>query len=149
MNEKLVVSLSLIGIVILLCAIPSTVIAKKAVVLPLHGKLYVMPVEGATKPPSNVPTVVSKTGRVWMDRNLGANKVATSMTDTEAYGDLYQWGRLTDGHEKRNSGTTTTLSNSDTPGHGDFITNNSESPYSPFDWRSPQNNNLWQGVSGI
>ncbi|MGE4541907.1 MAG: hypothetical protein AB7D35_11655, partial [Bacteroidales bacterium] len=62
----------------------------------------------------------------------------------QAYGDLYQWGRDTDGHEKRNSGTTSTLSNSDTPGHGNFITVTS----SPYDWRSPQNNNLWQGVSG-
>jgi uncharacterized protein (TIGR02145 family) len=84
------------------------------------------------------------TGQTWMDRNLGASRVAQSSTDEQAYGDLYQWGRLTDGHEKRNSGTTSTLSNSDTPGHGNFITVNS----SPYDWRSPQNNNLWQGVSG-
>jgi uncharacterized protein (TIGR02145 family) len=89
-------------------------------------------------------TVVSN-GRVWMDRNLGASRVATSMTDEQAYGDLYQWGRGTDGHEKRNSGTTSTLSSSDTPGHGNFIFNTS-SPYD--DWRSPQNDNLWQGVSG-
>ena len=27
-----------------------------------------------------------------MNRKLGACRVATSMTDTEAYGDLYQWG---------------------------------------------------------
>jgi uncharacterized protein (TIGR02145 family) len=84
------------------------------------------------------------TGQTWMDRNLGASRVAQSSTDEQAYGDLYQWGRLTDGHEKRNSGTTSTLSNSDTPGHGNFITVTS----TPYDWRSPQNNNLWQGVSG-
>jgi len=84
------------------------------------------------------------TGQTWMDRNLGASRAATSSTDDQAYGDLYQWGRLTDGHEKRNSGTTSTLSNSDTPGHGDFIIFN----VSTADWRSPQNNNLWQGVSG-
>jgi len=79
-----------------------------------------------------------------MDRNLGASRAATSSTDEEAYGDLYQWGRGTDGHEKRTSSTTTTLSSSDTPGHGDFIL----APSSPNDWRSPQNDNLWQGVSG-
>ncbi|MGE4541908.1 MAG: hypothetical protein AB7D35_11660, partial [Bacteroidales bacterium] len=62
------------------------------------------------------------TGQTWMDRNLGASRAATSSTDDQAYGDLYQWGRDTDGHEKRNSGTTSTLSNSDTPGHGNFIT---------------------------
>lgn len=84
------------------------------------------------------------TGKTWIDRNLGASRVATSSTDVEAYGDLYQWGRGSDGHEKRNSESTPTLSSSDTPGHGKFITANSGN----YDWRSPQNNNLWQGVDG-
>src|SRR5574344_230045 len=84
------------------------------------------------------------TSKIWMDRNLGASQVATSSTDAAAYGDLYQWGRATDGHESRTSGTTATLATSDTPGHGNFITTGS----SPWDWRSPQNDNLWQGVSG-
>ena len=86
------------------------------------------------------------TGKVWMDRNLGALQVATSITDTAAFGDLYQWGRAADGHESRTSGTTSNLSSNDTPGHGDFIivTGNSD----PYDWRSPQNDNLWQGVNG-
>ncbi len=85
------------------------------------------------------------TGKTWMDRNLGATRAATSSTDAEAYGDLYQWGRAADGHQKRTSGTTSTLSNSDTPGHGDFITSTSGANW---DWRSPQNTNLWQGVNG-
>ncbi len=84
------------------------------------------------------------TGEVWMDRNLGASQVATSSTDAAAYGDLYQWGRGTDGHQIRTSGTTATLSSSNTPGHGDFILASG----SPYDWLSPQNNNLWQGVNG-
>ena len=79
-----------------------------------------------------------------MDRNLGALRVAGSSTDADAYGDLYQWGRAGDGHQLSTSGTTATLSNSDTPSHGDFITKGS----SPYDWRSPQNDNLWQGVNG-
>lgn len=81
----------------------------------------------------------------WIDRNLGATQVATSSTDTAAYGDLYQWGRGTDGHEKRTSGTTSTLSTTDQPGHGDFITTS----INPLDWRSPRNDNLWQGVDGV
>jgi uncharacterized protein (TIGR02145 family) len=85
------------------------------------------------------------TGKVWMDRNLGAAQVATSSTDAAAYGDLYQWGRGTDGHQVRTSGTTTTLSSTDTPEHGNFIL----APNSPYDWRSPQNTNLWQGVNGV
>jgi hypothetical protein len=39
------------------------------------------------------------TGRVWLDRNLGATRVAASSTDTEARGYYYQWGRNDDGHE--------------------------------------------------
>ncbi len=86
-----------------------------------------------------------QTGRVWMDRNLGASRAATSSSDLQAYGDLYQWGRAADGHQRRNSQTTSTLSSSDQPSHGSFIL----APNSPWDWRSPQNNNLWQGVNGI
>jgi len=98
---------------------------------------------GSGKP---IPIVTNPaTGRIWMDRNLGASQVTTSSTDTAAYGDLYQWGRLSDGHENRTSDTTSILSSSDNPGHGDFILETS----TPFDWRSPQNNNLWQGESGI
>ena len=85
------------------------------------------------------------TGKIWMDRNLGATQVATSTTDVLAYGDLYQWGRGNDGHQCRTSATTTTLSSSDQPGHGNFIL----SPNSPIDWLSPQNTNLWQGINGI
>lgn len=84
------------------------------------------------------------TGKTWMDRNLGASQIATSSTDADAYGDSYQWGRLTDGHEIRTSGTTGVLSSTDDPGHSDFITNAT----TPYDWRNPQNDDLWQGVSG-
>jgi uncharacterized protein (TIGR02145 family) len=80
-----------------------------------------------------------------MDRNLGASQAATSSTDANSYGDLYQWGRAADGHQCRNSATTTTLSSTDTPIHGSFILTS----YSPYDWRSPQNDNLWQGINGI
>ena len=92
-----------------------------------------------------VEVVNPTTGVTWMDRNLGASRAATSSTDTLAYGDLYQWGRAADGHEKRNSSTRSTLSSSDQPGHEDFITVSSE----PYDWRSPGNDNLWQGVNGV
>lgn len=93
-----------------------------------------------------VEVLSASTGKIWMDRNLGAKRAATSLTDTEAYGDLYQWGREADGHQKRNSPITSTLSNTDTPGHGSFILGNSDAKW---DWRSPKNNNLWQGVYGI
>jgi hypothetical protein len=94
--------------------------------------------------PTAIVDVTSPTGKIWMDRNLGANQVATSSNDENSYGDLYQWGRRSDGHQCRTSPTTSTLSSSDHPGHGNFIL-----PNSPFDWRSPQNSNLWQGVNGV
>jgi uncharacterized protein (TIGR02145 family) len=85
------------------------------------------------------------TGTIWMDRNLGASQVATSSTDQNAYGDLYQWGRRADGHQCRTSPTMATLSSVDQPAHGNFIL----APNAPYDWRSPPNTNLWQGVNGV
>ena len=99
-------------------------------------------------------TVTGANSKCWLDRNLGATRVATGSTDHLAYGDLFQWGRGADGHQRitrTNSttasavnGTTATLSTTDTPGNALFITNGTF----PFDWRSGQNVNLWQGVSG-
>jgi len=66
-------------------------------------------------------TVVGENGRCWLDRNLGASRVATSATDTQAFGDLFQWARVDDGHQTRTSGTTTTQSPTQYPGHDDFI----------------------------
>lgn len=93
-----------------------------------------------------------KTQRVWLDRNLGSSQVALSSIDYLSYGSLYQWGRLTDGHQCitwSNSyngvglnSTTNIRSVTDVPNHSNYI-----KQYS--DWRNPLNNNLWQGISGI
>ena len=95
----------------------------------------------------NWPTVSEPgTGKSWCAANLGALSVATSSTDSDSYGFLYQWGRGTDGHQFRNSNipTTTTLSSGDNPGNGAFITNSSTG-----NWRNPANNLLlWKGVNG-
>lgn len=104
---------------------------------------------GGTPPTPNVTNPT--TGEIWMDRNLGASQVATSSTDANAYGDLYQWGRAADGHESRTSATTSTnaTATSAVPNDGNawdgfFITEGSSS----YDWLTPQDDNLWQGVSG-
>ena len=95
-----------------------------------------------------IGTVINPvTGRTWMDKNLGALRVAKRSDDAESYGDLYQWGRGKDGHEQRNSPTTTTLSESDSPGHGYFIVKPGYNRV--YDWRSEQNNMLWQGADGV
>jgi hypothetical protein len=86
------------------------------------------------------------TSECWLDRNLGASQVATAIDDFSSYGDFFQWGRLDDGHQDRDSLTTYTLSTSDVPGHNLFIrTSGGGEP----DWRDPRNDNLWQGETGI
>jgi len=85
------------------------------------------------------------TGKIWLDRNLGATRVATAYNDAQAYGYWFQWGRACDGHESRSSTQTTTLSSTDQPGHNKFITTTA----TPLDWRVPQNDNLWQGLGGV
>ena len=105
-----------------------------------NGTSWVNMVGGVAAVP--VPTITNPTtNRIWMDRNLGASQVATSSTDTQAYGDLYQWGRKTDGHEKRNSGTSTAPLTTFDQNSNLFIISNS-------DWLNPSNSNLWQGVNG-
>ncbi|MDC0430120.1 fibrobacter succinogenes major paralogous domain-containing protein [Candidatus Thioglobus sp.] len=66
------------------------------------------------------------TGRVWLDRNLGATQVATSSTDAASYGDYYQWGRAADGHESGTSTTTAIRATTITPGTNTFITSASD-----------------------
>jgi uncharacterized protein (TIGR02145 family) len=76
----------------------------------------------------NYGTVVNPTtGKVWLDRNLGATQVATSSTDAASYGDLYQWGRNADGHQIRTplSGTTSTQASDFFTSTGLFITGSS------------------------
>ena len=85
-----------------------------------------------------VGDVTSPTGKIWMDRNLGASRVATSSNDSEAYGDLYQWGRNSDGHQSRTSTTAAGPVASGNEG-SNFISNSS----SPHDWLDPQDNNRW------
>jgi uncharacterized protein (TIGR02145 family) len=103
------------------------------------------------------PSVYSaSTGQIWMDRNLGASQVATSSTDSDSYGDLYQWGRAADGHEDRTSTvytaveTTDGVANFNASGNawdGQFITRNS----GDNNWVDPTVSgvdDLWQGVNG-
>lgn len=107
--------------------------------------VVVIPLSKTTITTCTAPDEVQSAGYCWKDRNLGASRVAMIQGDTYAYGALYQWGRLGDGHQNRTSLTTTYLSNSDVPGHNNFIKVLTTPPY---DWRTPQNNNLWQGLSG-
>lgn len=104
-------------------------------------------------PTTVVPITSPGTGKIWMDRNLGASGAATSSTDINAYGCLYQWGRGNDGHasvdwnkSKPVNLSVTTTYGIDTPGNNLFIISTNTTTY---DWRDAQNNELWKGVNGI
>jgi uncharacterized protein (TIGR02145 family) len=76
--------------------------------------------------------------QTWMDRNLGARRVAEAENDVFSYGNYYQWGRPADGHEimvwngtTKNSGrglanVTATLAADANPSHANFITSSSD-----------------------
>ena len=69
------------------------------------------------------------TGKIWLDRNLGATQVCTSFDDVLCYGDYYQWGRNYDGHQEKNSETTETQATDINNTSSRFITG-------PADWAS-------------
>ena len=105
--------------------------------------------------PASATAVVDVTygTQTWMDRNLGARRVATALNDVLSYGNHYQWGRPADGHEISvwdgdtptsgrgfaNATALEALATSDAPGNAKFILTN----VTPFDWRSDNNNNRW------
>lgn len=89
-----------------------------------------------------ITTFVSSSGQIWMDRNLGASRVALSITDTFAYGDLYQWGRTTDGHQSRSSLPSAGPVASGTEGDA-FITTSAN----PHDWLTTSDDTRWDGAT--
>lgn len=91
-------------------------------------------------------TVVSSvlnptTGETWMDRNLGATRVATASNDNEAYGHLFQWGRAADGHEYRYSPVTAGPVTSGNEG-SNFVSSNVVIEHT--DWLSASDDSRWQ-----
>jgi hypothetical protein len=100
-------------------------------------------------------------GNIWLDRNMGAYRLAQSSDDAASYGDLYQWGRPMDGHQKR-------IQRNDDPAEGKGIQgemlnglwenadNNSNTPNDPrfiegddlpstqnYDWVDNNNSERW------
>ncbi|MBK7426654.1 MAG: hypothetical protein IPI60_06325 [Saprospiraceae bacterium] len=94
---------------------------------------------------ANNDTLLTPVKKLWLDRNLGAQRVATSENDLLAAGDLFQWGRGDDGHQRRNSDTTHTISATHIPAHNKFIA----APLNSNNWLSPPNNELWNGPQNL
>jgi len=66
--------------------------------------------------------IIDVGGEKWLDRNLGASKACEDdKGDDKCWGDLYQWGRMADGHEKRDSSITYEIADSVQPNHENFI----------------------------
>ena len=84
--------------------------------------------------------------KCWLDRNIGAQQVATSFDDIYSFGHLYQWGRESDGHEIPNSFITRIkAAPGEQPAHSDFIANDLH----PYDWNSDNSwNYRWIAPNG-
>ena len=87
---------------------------------------------------------INSSGTIWMARDLGASRSISSTTDIASYGDLYQWGRGTDGHEKWDS---TIISKTDpsSPVQNNFVfvgDNNTG-------WRYEEDENLWNSTGEL
>lgn len=99
--------------------------------------------------------VTSATGRVWMDRNLGAD-IASPSPDTGPSGSvgcLFQWGRASDGHESWASASWNTdaggKATTPVPDLGNVWDHRQiAGGLGDFNWLSPGDITLWQGVNG-
>lgn len=87
--------------------------------------------------------VMSTTGLVWKDSNIGATRVATASSDAFSYGDLFQWGRSADGHESRTSSTTNVTAKGPLSDRADFIIGKASIDYNWTDFAGEDG--LWQG----
>lgn len=84
--------------------------------------------------------VISETGAIWMNKNLGASQVATGSNDAAAYGDHYQWGKnvaFTSAYDTSNN-IAGPVANATEAGTN-FVTNGT----APYDWITPANDFLW------
>jgi uncharacterized protein (TIGR02145 family) len=85
------------------------------------------PANAVTHNGTTYGTVTSPyTGKVWLDRNLGASRVCTAFDDTACYGDYYQWGRNYDGHQSSTSSTTSTQATDVNSAGSSFIKGSSD-----------------------
>ena len=79
--------------------------------------------------------VYTATGRIWMDKNLEATQVATSLIDVDSYGGFYQWGK------KDNVRSSPELVGPVASNTGNFVT------VAAGDWLSTPDDTRWNGAT--
>jgi len=115
---------------------------------------------GATQ--TTISGQLSYANNLYLSGALGTTPATAAQGDSAVFGNLYQWGRIADGHQKRNSlnsvvngpapGTYTDFDGAWAAGgseqvrsdsvrfYGRFITN----PSTPYNWnRNPSGRNVW------
>lgn len=87
-------------------------------------------------------TIAGTGTNCWLDRNLGASQMAANSSDSNSYGDLYQWGRAADGHQLRKSPTSRDNCSCDA---GPVVSGNEGGVWigSDHNWLTPYNHNRW------
>ena len=120
--------------------------------LEIRASAYVISDDGG----EIVPPIVGPDGSCWLKHNLGAHYITVGnpyfnpdadagVDDIHAYGNLWQWGRNSDGHQLINHldaytatavNPATTAAKSDLPASSVFITGDD-------DWRVNSNDLLW------
>ena len=93
----------------------TTTVKRKVIVQPIihHGVTY-------------QPIVSKHTGQIWLDKDIGAKKPCINWHDESCTGDLFQWGRNIDGHEKQNSQITTKKGKTITDSGSKFVIDHSD-----------------------
>ena len=90
-----------------------------------------------------IESVFGSETKTWMARDLGASRSISSPTDIASYGDLYQWGRGTDGHEKWDSTTISKTGPSPVQNNFVFVTGTN------IDWRYIVDDTLWNSTGEL
>ncbi|SEH42397.1 T9SS type A sorting domain-containing protein [Chryseobacterium culicis] len=90
-------------------------------------------------------TVRGSDGKIWLQQNLGSAQVASSVSDANSYGDLFQWGRWDDGHQLRNSQVVQAPSPNTPEGTG--TTAGGYIAGSPAWWAGFSGGDTWNGAS--
>jgi hypothetical protein len=93
----------------------------------------------------SIRQVTGANDRVWMLRDLGASKSDAAATDLLSYGDLYQWGRRTDGHEKWDSTVIAVLADGLGSEQNNFVSDDGDTK----DWKVTSDTTLWTGTLNV